>query len=118
MTADAPETMAQARAFQKVNAQALRFGLCPTCAAQIAWGTQLGFARTTREPCQTCTPLVALLPVAKPGGWRTVVGRAANWAPWAACGRVDRYPSPAGLPAPGSAVVPSREAASVSRWAA
>ena len=118
MSADAPETVTQAQAWQKVNGHALRFGLCPTCAAQVAWGAQLTFARTTREPRQSCAPLVALLPVAKRGGWRNVVGRAANAAPWANVGELEADCSPAGVSTPATAVVPSDEAATRSRWAA
>lgn len=79
---DAPETYAQATAWERVKGNAERHGLCVACAAQYAWGTQLGFARTTRAPCAACAPLVAGLPSPAMNGWRRVEGSAQRVATW------------------------------------
>jgi hypothetical protein len=44
--------------------------LCGRCAAQAAWGHQLGFSRID-PPCGVWEPLVDTFPVDKPGGWRS-----------------------------------------------
>lgn len=79
---DAPETPGQAAGWERVKGHAERYGFCPPCAAQIAWGHQLGFGRTTRPPCEVCGPLVAALPEVRPGGWRTVSGSASRAQSW------------------------------------
>lgn len=50
MTADLPETLSQASTWEKVKARYLQAGACDRCAAQVAWGHQVGFARL--EPCR------------------------------------------------------------------
>lgn len=66
-----PETMAQARAFDRKKKRYRRLGLCQPCAAQAAWGHQLGFG-DLRPPCTECLPIVAALPDDGPRGskWR------------------------------------------------
>lgn len=118
MSADAPETPRQAARWQEVNGQAVRFGLCPRCASQMAWGSQLGYARTTREPCETCAPLVALLPLAKPNGWRTVSGSATARAPWATVSGSEPCPRLSSVPTPGHASAGTIGAVALSRAAA
>ena len=76
-----PETGDQAAAWQKVQTLAKRWGLCPSCASQLAWGHQGGFS-TVQPPCADCASLIAVLPVEKPNGWRTVSGSAHSARSW------------------------------------
>jgi len=46
----------------------LRLGLCHRCAAQAAWGHQLGFSQS-KPPCPDCQPIVDTFPVRKPNNW-------------------------------------------------
>jgi hypothetical protein len=71
-----PETLAQARLWEMWNRRYKKAGLCYACAAQAAWGHQLGFG-SVRPPCTLCTCAVAELPVQKAGGWR---GLATAWS--------------------------------------
>jgi hypothetical protein len=64
-----PETAYQAIAWDRNKFRYLRVGWCHTCAAQAAWGHQLGFRRV-RPPCEACRGLPT-------GGVGT---RAARWA--------------------------------------
>ncbi len=68
-TADRPETLRQARRFEVHKGEFLHLGLCHPCAAQGAYGRQFGFG-LVRPPCADCLPLLSLLPVAAPNGWR------------------------------------------------
>ncbi|GIG37933.1 hypothetical protein Cpa01nite_33140 [Cellulomonas pakistanensis] len=77
-----PETIEQARTWERVKNHALAFGICHACAAQLAWGHQLGFAETTRPPCDSCLAVVAQLPLQKLNGWRSVSGRAVRASAW------------------------------------
>lgn len=78
MTANAPrpakgkrvETLRQARTFDSNKGHYESLGLCNPCAAQAAWGHQLGFSEC-KPPCQECQPLVDRFPVAKPNQWRS-----------------------------------------------
>lgn len=67
-----PETIASAREWQRIENAAEREGMCPTDAAQLAWGHQVGFARLTRIPCPECRGIVVDFPeeTAHPS-WRT-----------------------------------------------
>ena len=80
---DRTETMRQARTWDMVKTKYVAAGLCHKCAAQAAWGHQLGFGfRSTRNwpdedrgikpPCETCAPIVATFPVPAGTGspWR------------------------------------------------
>lgn len=83
-----PETPGQARAWQKNKKRYLQAGLCHTCAAQAAWGHQVGFSfRSSREwpeqdrkikpPCPECATIVANFPEAAAEGsqWRKLPKR-------------------------------------------
>lgn len=98
-----PETLAQARTFDRVVALAVEHGLCHRCAAAIAWGHQNGFA-TLHPPCSSASCAAALrrLPVSKPNGWRTVAGSASDRRSWAALNVVT---GPGGARTPGDALV-------------
>lgn len=67
---DPAETLRQARTFDATKAHYERLGLCRICAAQAAWGQQLGFS-WIKPPCHGCQPLVDTFPVSKPGRWRS-----------------------------------------------
>ena len=56
--ANAPETIEQARRWQIRRDQYAAAGFCDRCAAQAAWGHQLGFAEQP-PPCERCTGLSA-----------------------------------------------------------
>lgn len=82
MTANAPrpakgkrvETLRQARTFDSNKRHYVSLGLCSPCAAQAAWGHQLGFSEC-KPPCQECQPHVDTLPVPKPNQWRSLSPR-------------------------------------------
>jgi hypothetical protein len=69
-----PETPSQAITWQTVKAKYVASGLCHACAAQAAWGHQLGFGHPgLRPPCDQCRPRVAALPSrvnSKASAWR------------------------------------------------
>jgi hypothetical protein len=67
---DRPETNRQARTYQATKLHYQRLGLCRFCAAQAAWGHQIGFSKV-KPPCHECQPLVDTFPVAVPGRWRS-----------------------------------------------
>ena len=67
---DPVETPGQARIFDAMKRHYVRLGLCYPCAAQAAWGHQLGFSRIN-PPCLECQSLVDTFPVARPGRWRS-----------------------------------------------
>jgi hypothetical protein len=62
--------MRQAQTWETNKGHGLRLGLCEKCAAQYAWGIQIGF--TLANPsCNTCQALMAKLPGRdRPNGWR------------------------------------------------
>jgi hypothetical protein len=97
---DPPETPGQAAAWERVKNHAMRYGLCHRCAAQLAWGAQLGYARVEHPPCSMCAPLVEALPVARPNGWRTPGGSLTHAEPWSSARRLSASP---GTPTPGEA---------------
>jgi hypothetical protein len=68
---DPVETLRQARIFDSTKRHYERLGLCRICAAQAAWGHQLGFSRVTKQPCRECQPFVDRFPRARPGKWRS-----------------------------------------------
>ena len=68
-----PETLAQAKTWETVKGRYLAAGLCHRCAAQAAWGHQIGFSRLEHAPCQTCAAVVAAMPKQQPNGWRSLV---------------------------------------------
>lgn len=84
MGAREPETLVQAEKWELVKKNALRFGLCHKCAAQLAWAHQAGTGGflSVNPPCATCAPLVDMLPRPRGGGWRTVRGSAQDPRNW------------------------------------
>lgn len=79
-----PETPAQVVSWDRVKNNAVRFGLCERCAAQLAWAHQshTGSFPSVHPPCEACAPLVATLPKGRPNGWRTVNGSADKPSSW------------------------------------
>ena len=75
-TGKAPETVAQARAFDRKRIRYRRAGLCHACSSQAAWGHQCGFGKIN-DPCAECQPIVDSLPDAGPRGskWRKLLLR-------------------------------------------
>lgn len=97
-----PETLGQARRWDRVKRNAVRFGLCQRCAAQFAWAHQenTGSFGGAHSPCDDCKPLIASLPVAKVNGWRTVQGDAGLNEAW----RSECATGSVGTPTPGNAL--------------
>lgn len=67
---DRPETPRQARTFDHYKRHYVRLGLCRVCAAQAAFGHQLGFSRS-KPPCNGCLAVVDSFPMAEPNDWRS-----------------------------------------------
>lgn len=57
-----PETLRQAQTWDTTKNKYVDLGLCDVCAAQAAWGHQVGFT-LSHPPCTTCALVVAMLPV-------------------------------------------------------
>jgi hypothetical protein len=96
---DTGETIREAATWENVKGHAFRYGLCHVCAAQLAWGHQIGFAVIEREPCDECRPLIAALPrTTGHPAWRTVAGRASRPGPWTT---TTGHPGIGGPPPPG-----------------
>jgi hypothetical protein len=68
--ADRPETLTQAIEWQTVKNHYVKLGLCHVCAAQAAYGHQIGFTRIN-QPCAVCATVVAGLPDEAANGWRS-----------------------------------------------
>lgn len=70
---DGPETLGQARTWDRKCRRYILAGLCPKCAAQAAYGHADGFQKI-HDPCAMCQPIVAAFPVPGPKGskWRKV----------------------------------------------
>lgn len=68
------ETLRQAQTFDYNKNHYVKLGLCSPCAAQAAWGHQLGFSKS-KPPCQECRPLVACFPVKEASNWRSLSPR-------------------------------------------
>ncbi|NYD78436.1 hypothetical protein SAMN05216555_10988 [Arthrobacter cupressi] len=78
----AAETLRQARTFDRIKRHYEGLGLCGPCAAQAAWGHQIGFSQS-KAPCEDCQPIVDGFPVAKPNGWRSnSPRRGVEFSPW------------------------------------
>lgn len=56
-----PETLAQARRWETTKRRYIGAGLCDKCAAQAAWGHQIGFSRIN-APCADCAAVVGAFP--------------------------------------------------------
>jgi hypothetical protein len=67
--AQQPETVGQAMRWDRVKTRYLQAGLCHKCAAQAAWGHQIGFA-LSHPPCALCAPIAATFPTDTAGDWR------------------------------------------------
>ncbi len=68
--ADRPETMRTAIAWQTVKNHYVTLGLCHVCAAQAAYGHQVGFTRIN-QPCPDCAGVVVGFPDGAANGWRS-----------------------------------------------
>jgi hypothetical protein len=64
-----PESATQAATWQTTTTRYIALGLCPRCAAQAAYGHQLGFSRV-EPPCADCLSVVEGFDMEKPNGWR------------------------------------------------
>jgi hypothetical protein len=84
MSAPKPETQKQAEKWQRVCRLAENAGLCPRCAAQLAWGAQEGSGgfSSIHPPCAPCTIVMLDWPVVRPNGWRTPSGRLSDAVTW------------------------------------
>ncbi|WP_275778041.1 hypothetical protein [Paenarthrobacter sp. Y-19] len=67
------ETVRQARSFDAYKRRYVRLGLCYPCAAQAAYGHQLGFS-LSKPPCHACQAVVDTFPVKRVNGW-------SSWSP-------------------------------------
>jgi hypothetical protein len=74
-----PESLDQARHFDRKVVRYLTAGICRTCSAQAAWGHQLGFS-LIQPPCADCRDAVAALPTPSVGGWRKLTRNRASGA--------------------------------------
>ena len=76
-----PETREAARGWGNRKTNYLNAGLCHACAAQAAYGHQLGFSHV-RPPCGACQPLVDAFDVPAVNGWRTLRAAFKRGAPF------------------------------------
>lgn len=85
MTKPKPETLSQARTFDRVVRNGESAGLCPKCAAQLGWAAQAGAGgfSSVKPPCAPCTVVMLGWPVQRPNGWRTPKGTLSVAATWA-----------------------------------
>lgn len=97
MAAPKPETQAQADAWGQVCRLAEKAGLCPRCAAQLAWGAQEGSGgfSSIHSPCAPCTIVMLEWPVVRANGWRTPRGKLSTAATWAEAVPTSRTATPA-----------------------
>jgi len=66
------ETLSQAQRFDVQRSRAAGAGLCDVCAAQYAWGLQIGFSHS-RPPCSKCAVIVgATVGEVRLNGWRNM----------------------------------------------
>lgn len=71
---DGPETLGQARTWDRKCRRYVLAGLCHKCAAQAAYGHADGFQKI-HDPCDTCQPIVASFDTPGPRGskWRKIL---------------------------------------------
>lgn len=81
MDAPAPETQPQAAQWQTVCWSAEVVGLCPSCAAQLAWGVMSDFSRV-RPPCAGCQTRMSGWTLEQANGWRLPDGPLLDPAAW------------------------------------
>lgn len=67
---DKPESLSQAREFDKTRNHYRRLGLCTRCAPQAAYGHADGFT-SVRPPCPECAGVVTAMPQKEAGHWRS-----------------------------------------------
>lgn len=74
--AEKPETLGQARVWQRKCGRYRIAGLCDRCAAQAAYGHAEGF-QNIKDPCETCQPTVDGFPTPGPRGskWRKILDK-------------------------------------------
>ena len=74
--AEKPETLGQARVWQRKSGRYQIAGLCHRCAAQAAYGHAEGF-QNIKDPCETCQPTVDGFPTPGPRGskWRKILDK-------------------------------------------
>lgn len=75
-----PESLSQARAHHRLTNRYEQAGLCRTCAAQAAYGHQLGFTKVN-APCDWCLPVVQAFPKPAARKWRKLTTAADERAP-------------------------------------
>lgn len=95
-----PETLAQARAWDRTKARYVKAGFCHRCASQAAWGHQTGGGgyATIKPPCVACAKEVLPDSIIKRHGYRAAKWLAAAQAPVRAAADPDdwcREPVPA-----------------------
>lgn len=71
-----PETIGQARVWQRKQGRYEIAGLCSPCAAQAAWGHAVGFQKI-HDPCIVCQPIVTNFSHPGPRGskWRKILDK-------------------------------------------
>lgn len=70
-----PESLGQARVFDRKVRRYTIAGLCDTCASQAAWGHACGF-QNIKDPCTKCQPIVDTFETpgpAKNSHWRKIL---------------------------------------------
>lgn len=78
MSAAQPETLDQARHWDRQSARGARAGLCPRCSSQAAWAPQLGWTQV-QPPCGECFALVQTFGgVEKANGWRILPSKGSS----------------------------------------
>jgi hypothetical protein len=73
---DEPESVTQARTWDRKYRRYLVAGLCHPCAAKASWGHSLGFQKID-DPCAKCQPIVNQFATPGPEGskWRKVLDK-------------------------------------------
>jgi hypothetical protein len=78
-----PESPSQAKEFDRRKRAYRDAGLCHACAAQAAFGHQMGFLQV-HPPCASCVPVVTGFPYPAENSWRRFrrgrsLGEVATW---------------------------------------
>jgi hypothetical protein len=64
-----PESQSQVKEFDRRRRAYREAGLCHACAAQAAFGHQMGFLQV-HPPCSSCVPVVMGFPYPAENSWR------------------------------------------------
>lgn len=64
-----PESLTEARRWERYRSEFDALGLCGRCACQAAYGVQVGWSHV-HPPCDRCRPVLAVFTRAGPNGWR------------------------------------------------